>query len=172
MAYRANRVKNIQRGTVAITSGNTSGTATITAVVAANTRLKNLGSNDAAADSITSQTCYVQLTNTTTVTATVLGAPTGAGITLKFEVVEYYDGVLKSVQRGTIAIGGGSVSNTATITAVDTTKAELTSLGQTSGAADARNGIYLALTNATTVTATNNAAAAAETIGFEVAEWR
>lgn len=169
---RRGLIKSIQRGTVTIASGNTSGTATITAVVTANTRLKYLGSNDAGADSSASFSAYVLLTNTTTVTATVLGAPTAGGITLKFEVVEYFDGVLKSVQRAAIGIGAGSVSNTATITAVDTTKSELTWLGQTvSGGADAREGIYIVLTSATVVTATTNVAAGAETVAFEVAEY-
>lgn len=67
-------------------------------------------------------------------------------------------GIVKSVQYGSITIGTGSTSNTATITAVRTDKALLVYLGGTvSGSGTGNTDIALSrvtLTNSTTVTAT------------------
>ena len=69
---------------------------------------------------------------------------------------------IKSIQRGTISVTAGS-SATATITAVNTAKTELRYLGAEVNAA------RIALTNSTTVTATN-AGVATVVVGFEVTE--
>jgi len=70
--------------------------------------------------------------------------------------------VVKSTQQGTIALNYGSTTATATITAVDTNKTQLTMLGLSTQHAVAN--IYqpgevesrITLTNSTTVTATKN----------------
>ncbi len=72
---------------------------------------------------------------------------------------------IKNIQRGTILIGSGSSSNTATITAVNVAKSELHFLGQTTGNDAARNRGRIDLTNSTTVTYT---AAITTTTGIEV----
>lgn len=80
---------------------------------------------------------------------------------------------IKSIQRGVIQLNGVT-SNTAAITAVDTTKAELRLLGcQCNTAATALSDLstYLTLTNATTVTATRLSSTGIVFVSFEVTEW-
>lgn len=148
-------IKSIQRGTITIGNTATSNTATLaTSVDPANSRIRYLGcgTNDN-----TSPEARVTLTNATTVTATRIG--TSNNTTVSYEVTEYQPGVIKSVQRGVISMASGNSSGTATITAVDTTKAECECLGDTTTDAGAptnpANNGYVALTNATTVTATH-----------------
>jgi hypothetical protein len=83
---------------------------------------------------------------------------------------------IKSIQRGTITIGGNNTSNTATITAVDTTKTQLVFLGNSRGGTggdhagmDAR----IVLTNSTTITATRTCSncGADTVVSFEVVEY-
>lgn len=63
--------------------------------------------------------------------------------------------VINSIQRGTISIASGTTSATATVTAVDPTKAELSLLG--GSRQDNVSGVMIypriALTNSTTITA-------------------
>lgn len=71
------------------------------------------------------------------------------------DISQFFGGI-KSIQRGTV-----TVSSTATITSVDTTKTELRQLGFSSGSADPSARIVL--TNATTITCTGG--------GSSVASW-
>ncbi len=81
------RIKLIQRGTIALSNGGfTTGTSTITAVVTAKTELRCLGFSATSGD-ITSYP-RLELTNTTTVTATRGG--TSGAVTVSWEVTEYY----------------------------------------------------------------------------------
>lgn len=77
-----------------------------------------------------------------------------------------------SLQRGTITING-STSNTATVTAVDTTKTLLDHLGEaTDSAITAQVSTRLALTNSTTITATRNISNAVNTVvGYQLVEY-
>jgi hypothetical protein len=80
---------------------------------------------------------------------------------------------IKSIQRGTISVTGAST--TATITSVNTAKAQIRNLGQYGGRVGwgenpGRLG-HVALTNATTVTATRENSDANLTIAYEVTEW-
>lgn len=143
------KIRSVQRGTISITEA-TSATATIAAVNTANTELIHVGQ-----DYSTSSTdprvamARLELTNATTVTATVNTSP-GAQVTVvSYEVIEYETGVIKRVQRGTI-----TGAATATITAVDTTKSKLSMLGwtTTNTASDMVNNPKMVLTDATTVT--------------------
>jgi hypothetical protein len=62
--------------------------------------------------------------------------------------------VIDSIQYGSITVADGASSNTATITSVDTSKSVLSHMGETYDPAEAAGGpVHLALTNATTVTA-------------------
>lgn len=172
-AYRASLVKSIQRGTITV-SAATSNTATITSVSTANTRLKLLGNTaDQNDQDMTRAFCRLALTNATTVTASK-GSATGANI-VSWEAVEYWPGVLKSIQRGTIVFtNGGTNTPTATITAVTTSKAEIDDLGVEQGNNGTNTNIFanLVLTNTTTVTATRNAPSSTPTRGFQVVEWK
>lgn len=152
-------LRSIQRGTITIVGGGVlSNTATITAVDTANTVLVMLGqSSNSSASDIRDSFARITLTNATTVTANrTSGVDAAASITVSFEVREYFPGVYRSIQRATITNSGG----TATINAVDTSKSEVTLLGHSSGASSSIDGILqslprIALTNATTVTATS-----------------
>lgn len=68
--------------------------------------------------------------------------------------------VIKSIQPFSITISGGSNSNTATITSVDTAKAHIVFGGSSGGAStEIRSALVdVVLTNATTVTASRSGA--------------
>ena len=78
-----------------------------------------------------------------------------------------------SIEYGTIVIADTSGSNTATITSVDTDKANVILLGTTVDADQSENNVRarVALTNATTVTATRVGTAGTVTVSFVVVEW-
>lgn len=81
---------------------------------------------------------------------------------------------VKSIQRGTITITGAT-SNTATISTVDPANSRLRHLGQTYDTSSVRADrarVRLALTNATTITATVNTSPGAEavTVSYEILE--
>jgi hypothetical protein len=67
--------------------------------------------------------------------------------------------MIKSVQRGSITVASASLTNTATITSVDTNNSFVQHLGSYNGGVcdDAIGFAYFTLTNATTVTATRGA---------------
>lgn len=80
---------------------------------------------------------------------------------------------IRSIQRGTITGTTGASSATATITAVDITKSELTYLG---GMGVSQSGTLafiarLSLTNSTTVTATWPGTITGQSVGFQVTEY-
>lgn len=84
--------------------------------------------------------------------------------------------LVRSVQRGTITIAGASTSNTATINAVNTDRAVLKFLGCTVGGVENPSFVFarVALTNATTVTATKgNSDPGADdvVVSYEVVEY-
>ncbi len=165
-------VKSVQRGTIAITAA-TSNTATITAVDPSNSRLRFLGSSITANDNDAQARMLLTFTNGTTITATVTTSPGADTATASFEVTEYYPGVIKSIQRGTITTAS-VLSNTATITGINVLKADLDLLGQTSNLANFADSTtpYLVLTNSTTVTANIGVITGGTQItGFQVVEW-
>lgn len=156
-------IKLIQRGTITLNAVTTN-TATITAVVLANTRLKYLGhsTNDGGSTHPVASV-YVELTNTTTITATD-GLASGIQI-VSFEVIEYYPGVIKSVQRGIVTAG-----TPVTITSVDVNKSEVDFLGYvTSGLTNANDRASVVLTDATTVNSTSGSSLSP--LSFQVVEW-
>lgn len=171
-------VMSIQRGTVTIAAAATSGTATITAVDLTTTRLRFLGSitTDSADSGTNPETYYVRiaLTNGTTITATRDTADGTYGRVVRFEVTQYYPGVIKRVQRDIVTVSAGT-SGTTTITTANTLKTEIDYLGHTMHAnATTANvmGADVAITNATTVTATiGNVASVPVVIGFQATEF-
>src|SRR5712691_8840745 len=112
--------KSIQAGTIDLTT-NASATATITAVVLANSMILYLGekTTETAIGRYDVSNARVELTNTTTVTA--YKGLANVSTIVSYVVVEFNSGVLKSAQRGTIDMNNVT-SNTATITAVTTSK--------------------------------------------------
>ena len=77
---------------------------------------------------------------------------------------------IKSIQRGTISLSG-TTSASATISSVNTAKATLTYLGNSVGDSPATVQARIALTNATTVTATRSATSTSAAVSYEVVEW-
>ena len=175
-------IKSVQYVSIAwVTNGATSGTATIAAVDTAQSVCLPLSftSPNNTANDVKSSFPKIVLTNGTTVTATI-GGLTGSALTVTVNavVVEYAPGVLKSVQTGSIAVASAT-SNTATITSVDTSKSVLIHNMMTSD--DANTGVAfrpdqiqhrLALTNATTITATRGTAGTVTvTVPFTIMEY-
>jgi len=81
---------------------------------------------------------------------------------------------IKSIQRGTISITGTNLTATATITSVTTGKTRLRILGVTNHHAGSSMcaGITLALTNATTITATRQySVSCTQGVGWELTEF-
>jgi len=82
-----------------------------------------------------------------------------------------FGGGIKGIQRGTITITTG-VTGTATITSVDTTKTELRMLGLTyDGATLPESTCRMALTNATTITATRGSGGNTTVVSWELTEF-
>ncbi len=177
MSYRSSVIKSMQRGTISLAAGSASATATLSTAV--NTSyayplLLMTPATGATADSAV----RVTLTNSTTVTAFHLGAAVTA-VTVSFEVVEIFAWALRqAIQTGTVSHTAPNTSGTATIVAVNTTKAQLGYLGTavTSNAGDtypAAVSSTVALTNSTTVTGTRGSGSSSNvTIGFVVIDWK
>ena len=164
-------IKSIQRGTITVT-GATSVTATVTAVRTNCSRLRLLGTvvPTAGLDDRMNHVKIV-LTNSTTVTASVATSPGAGSVVVSFELVEYWPGVIKSIQSGTISVTGGT-SHTATITAVKIAKSELDFLGSTTTTTgpDQNEWAHVYLTNTTTVTATVGVNSGTQVASYQVVE--
>lgn len=170
--YNRSLIKNIQRGTVTL-SAVASNTASITSVLTQNSSIAWLGVTyglDADPDT-SSSACRVDLTSATVVTGT---KNTGSNASvISFEVIEFQPGVLKSVQRGTIA-WSGALSATATITTVTPAKTRLGFLGFTTNQVNGywgRFGPSIVLTDAVTVTASKGIITEQAIVGYEVLEF-
>ena len=165
-------IKSVQAGTIVI-SGAASATATITAVVPANAIVLYLGaSHTSGAETGGHRTMVrVALTNATTVTGTVGAA--SSNTVLSYVVVEFWPGVIKSIQAGTISLATTTVSATATITAVTTAKSALFPVGWSNNLDPflAESICRVALTNATTVTATKVGITGTDVAGYQVVEF-
>lgn len=169
-------IKSIQRGTITIAGGSLTNTATITAVVPGNTRLRYLGNNstNTGGGGSGAAPCLVRidLTNATTITATRLDTTDPAIVS--YEVIEYWPGVLRSVQRGTV-VATAAASGTATLatTLQSTAKATLDVLGWNANTAFSADNFlgYVDLTNTTTVTITRIGTNNNLTAGYQVCEW-
>ncbi len=86
MGTFGSNIKSIQRDTITVAAASGSNTATLSpAVVVANTEVRYLGTD--VADG--SDPPYIELTNTTTITAT-RAQGTAGNVTVSFEITEYY----------------------------------------------------------------------------------
>lgn len=149
-------IKSIQRGTINVISSGAA-TATIAAVDLANSIITKTGLDAGGASGQPAETVTrVELTNATTVTASINSSIAANRVT-GYEVIEFRPGVLKSVQSGTI--NSAAPSATATITGVDVNKAFVFNLGHITNLTTMQaNTMYIRmeLTNGTTVTQYNN----------------
>ena len=77
---------------------------------------------------------------------------------------------IKSIQRGTITIA--SITATATISSVTTSKTQLNYLGSSTGSPDLNDSlIRIALTSSTVITAIRDDSGDAATVSYEVIEY-
>lgn len=175
---RGMRIKSIQRGTITMSDPTLAATATITAVVTALAEVFHLGNapSSNATSAFNGSQCRLELTNSTTVTATRATSAAGNGtITVGYEVVEWEAAPvgramrIKSIQRGTVTLNAG-FPNPVTITAVDTTRAILKDLRLAIGGTVSSQP-WWAFTNATTITATVAGTSATTINAYEVIEW-
>ena len=91
MGIPAGKIKSIQRGTITIAAASLSNTATITAVVLAKSVLHLVDWSTAyTATIIGTVKPRIELTNTTTVTATREGNGGAVTTTVSYEVIESY----------------------------------------------------------------------------------
>ena len=172
-------VASVQTGQLDM-NGVTTKTATISAIdlsrsICVFNGAKNT-SAEATANDVSGFTFRVALTNSTTVTASIVLSVAAAGRLVNFTVVEFFPGVLRSVQRGSITMTGVQ-SNTATITEVNVAKSLVTYNGYTTTYTESppvylnRVGAILTLTNATTVTVNQGSTDGTKITNFEVVEY-
>lgn len=163
-------VSAVRPGSVTDASANASYTGTITSVDTTRSALFYNGLIGALVSSTVATAGIThELTNGTTVTLTRSNTTTTSR-TSYYTVVEFQAAVIQSVQRGTI-VQAAATSNTATVSSVNTAKAFVNwgSLRAASANADTVASM-LALTDATTVTA-STLAAGSPTTAYEVVEF-
>jgi hypothetical protein len=118
-------VKSVQRGIATISTAVTNVDVTISAVVTANSVVvcKFRGNANAY---FKDKWPVSSITNTTTINLSIGATPYGA-INVIWEVYEYYDGVIKTKQTGTLAAGTLTLlaGYALTVTSVDTAKSML-----------------------------------------------
>jgi hypothetical protein len=160
-------VKMVRRDVITISSA-TSNTATIPAVDVANSELRFLGcttSSDSA-----DQLARVELTNATSVTAIRYNASADV-TTVSFEVIEYFPGVIKSVQRNASAVPSNPTNITITAVA-DMTKTAVSLLGwRTNDALVATTEMPRGRLTSTTNLQLALVTAANVELGWQVTEW-
>lgn len=168
----------VQFGSIAIGSLAASNTATITAV-GSGAYIIWMGQKYSAAVSDASFGFgRVELTNTTTVTATRGSTVTTDTLTVNFCVVDGdTTNLVKSVQSGTISLGAAATSNTATISAVTNNNTATNYLGSTTVTSLSQQFQAVASKFAlatTTVTCTRNSAAGSVVLitGFQCVEYQ
>lgn len=170
-------IRSIQRATITVANGALTNTATLSpAVVPGNSRLVHLGNtsvNGGGGGSGAGPT-ELRLTFTDGTTITATRTDTTDDAVVSFEVIEYWPGVLRSVQRGTIALAGAA-SNTGALSPAlqSTSKATLDYLGCSGSVAFSADNFLarMVLTNTTTVTYTRIGTNGTLTGGFQVVEW-
>ncbi len=168
------RVKSIQAFSITIGSSSTSNTATITSVDTTWSHIVFNGEEGGDATDIRIGLARLDLTNSTTVTATRAAQNGTRSLTVKGMVVEWEPDSVKSVQQLSITVSAGSSSNTATITSVDTTKSVIFHAGNTGGSSTEIRSAQasMGLTNATTVTASRANTTNALTVTGAVVEFK
>ncbi len=158
---------------ITIAAGATSGTATITAVGSLAFVLH--GFFTCAGLNGNSTYSRIDLTNSTTVTATRNTSDAGNAVVVRACVVDPSSSLVESVEQGTIGFTAGVGSNTATIAGVDTSRSTAIWIGQinnTSTAASTSAYCSVTLTNGTTVTGTRSGTSGTATVGFVVVQFQ
>lgn len=172
-------VRSVQRGTFTMGAAAASGTVTITTVDTSNAVLTAMNNTPAqAANVATAATIFWRTTLTNSTTITFNSALAGDARIIYWELIEYWPGVIKSKQTGTITVSGVS-SATATVTAVNESKSILFLAGNTcvyNGAAygdprETPGNCYLLNSTTVRVVRGSNDAAYAGTWGYQLVEF-
>ena len=162
-----------QRANIGLGSSDSSKTTTIISVTPSQTALF-FGGHDLGNTTSSKANGRIALTDATTITADrYASGGAGSGLNIECTAVEFKASDIASIQRGTIDLNGVT-SNTATISAVNTSKAFVSYLGMsTSDTSTIGTKIKnkVALTNSTTVTASAYGTPTTNTISYEVIEF-
>lgn len=163
-------IKSIQKVSI-IVSNSTSNTATIASVNTSNTVIFFASEETDETSALEEVLVRVTLTNSTTVTATLDTAP--HFVDVRVTVVEFVSSaVAAAAQYGTITLGSGDTSNTASISSVNTSYAAIFYLGVSNSAPTFTTGLCnIALTSSTVVTATRSTAGSTAVVGYCVIEF-
>ena len=178
-------ISSIQSGQINAGASSAVGTVTIAAVDTTRSILitPNQYRNFIYTNEVRISLAHVVLTNSTTVTATTGGNPSGTDVATNYFVIEFMPGVLRSVQRGTITTGAGVSSTTATVNAVNTSRSMLicnqvlysgtaAAFNDVSNNGDLRNwSPFFYLTNATTITMSRASSLNSVTASYDLAEF-
>jgi hypothetical protein len=156
--FKAAKIQSLQTTSISMTSGNSSATATISAVTANNTFMAyggcTMGSSVTDPSISLGSTGY---TNTTTITAT-RSASTSGTVIVNGTVIEFTSGTLNRVQReAAVAFAASTATRTRSNTAVDTTKTFVSHLGNQTTVTTSNMGSVVStveMTAASTMTAT------------------
>ena len=174
MAY----LESIQKVTVTIAASSATGTATITSVPTGTSFLVWVGLNSDAADADSGPNlAYLELTNSTTITAT-RGNSAANALTVDCYVIESSVHLIDSIQTGVTTIALSNTSAGTTVTSVDLTRSVACYLGNTSSRASSTffssdKGV-VSLTAATTVTAARGFGSGTQTVdvSWQVIEFK
>lgn len=165
-------IVSVQRGSITIAGGATSGTAAITTVDLNNSTIKfgNFTCTDTG-DSYGKEFGACYLSTDSEVTAKRGTSDATITVTVYFEVVEKDAAVMQSsVQRGSVALGSGATSNTASISSVSTSLAAVIYGGFTNTASGtefiARCPAHAVLTSSTVLTLTRGINPTTTTTGY------
>lgn len=171
-AASASYISSIQRGTITIAAGATTGTATISSVTTSRAFLIICGyTTDNTSENGAEVMPRITLTNATTITATRNTSDAVFGIVVRYVIIDPTSTLVESAQYGTITITSGT-TNTATITSVDTARSAVFYLGNTTNSTTNTfsRSTGVTLTNATTVTA-NCESSSTTTTSFVVVQF-
>lgn len=164
----------VQQFSITIASAASTGTAIISAVGSGAFILWG-GENPSTASTDSQDLAYLQLTNSTTITATRNGAASGDTIVIKGSIIDGdTSNLIKSVQQGTISFSSAQTSNTATISPVTVGNAAVHFLGHSSANISLlidEDWCRISLSG-TTVTATRSTSGASLTCAFEIIEFQ
>lgn len=174
LAINYTTAQGVQQFSITIPSSASTGTATINSVGSGAFILYG-GFNPNTSANPQQDYAYLQLTNSTTVTATRSGSAVSDTVVLTGCILDGdTTNLIKSIQQGTIAVGSGASSNTATINPVTNANVAVHYLGQlTTDASLALDSILARLSlSGTTLTATKATTGAAVTVAYEIIEFQ
>jgi hypothetical protein len=162
----------IQQVSITIANGSATGTATITAV-GSGAHIIYQGETTTDSTTAVSSLARIELTSSTTVTATRNTASTDT-ITINAVIIDGdTTNLIKTVQSGTITIASGSTSATASISAVTNNNTATAWLGESSTTAANINRQCTNISlSVTTVTASRGVSTGAVTAGFCAIEYQ